>query len=95
MTKGIYYTLNLGEAMQRIKLLKVKDDIFSILKSNWTIIIQDLDFVPQRYNMKTGTLTISSAGPVLYLQHFAEPIMVKCNQFIGYEGVKSVKIVKK
>jgi hypothetical protein len=92
--RGTYNTLSLGEALQKIKILKVKDDILNTLKSNWDLAINYEDLSPYRYNSKTGLLTVKSSVPVLYIQHFCEPIMIKCNSFLGHEVIKMVKIIK-
>jgi hypothetical protein len=88
--KGKYYTPRIGEALQKIKVLKVKNDVLDQLKTNWMLISQH--FNPIKFSQKTGLLTVSTKLPVIYTRHSGPDIIQRCNQFLGSEIVKDVKI---
>lgn len=88
---GRYYTQSLGETLQGLKIFKQPTSVLEILKWNWSTIMPDLEFAPTKYFARTKTLTISAKLPAIYIQHLADPIKTRCNNFLGHEAVEKVR----
>lgn len=88
--RGKYYTMKIGEALQKIPVLRHKNQVFATLKSNWAFVCPNFDLVS--FSEKTGILRVKTSMPAIYTRHAGPDIAAKCNNFLGNEAIKEVKI---
>ena len=91
---GSYSSTCLGQILQRI--LRLDNSILSVLQANWSEIMPEdhMQLAPTKYMESSKILIVSTGRPLIYMQHFKELIRQKCNHFLGYEAIDSVKLVQ-
>ena len=91
MNKGRYFSFSIGEALQKLRVFKQKDNTISILQSNW-FLISDCMMI---HKYSSGTLYVKSSESPIYLAHLEDEIRSKANLILGDERIKKVKIIKR
>ena len=87
---GSYHAKCLGEALQRV--LSQNDSTFSRIQFAWHLLICMPNLVPHKYIPNTKTLVVYTNRPVIYMQHYAELIKSKYNEFFEDEVISIVKL---
>jgi len=92
---GVYYTQSIGESLQKLSIFRKPISTVSVLRTNWVEIVPNsmADMAVQRFTK--GVLTVSSPVPVIYIQHFADEIKIRCNNFIGSESINKIVFIPK